>query len=184
MEPLVSFKEEEIFTAAVPSNCVEVSSPRPAEPTPQDPHCSCSHSRSCQTHLRGFLSVAHGIDQPITTEETDVPAASFQEKTLLQSHQEPPCPLPSFAEIVCSLQGEESAERGPTTIIRIPPEEAKEPLEVMGPSVMAMNLFQHAVLGEMYIDMITCMLTIVDLGFITMVDDHLVPALQELPNSD
>ena len=34
MEPLVSFTEEEVLVATAPSNWVEVSSPRPAEPTP------------------------------------------------------------------------------------------------------------------------------------------------------
>ena len=96
MDPLISFIEVEVFTAIVPSNWVEVSSPRPVEPTPQDPHCSHSHSHSrshwaCQ---RGSPSVAHWEDKPINTEETDAPAASSQEKMLLQSHYEPPCPLP------------------------------------------------------------------------------------------
>ena len=49
---------------------------------------------------------------------------------------------------------------------------------------MATHLIQHPVSGEMYIDMLTCMLSIVDLGFNTMVDDCWAPALWELPNLD
>ena len=63
-------------------------------------------------------------------------------------------------------------------------EEAKDPLEAMGVSIMATYLTWHPTLGEMYIDMLTCTLSIVDLGFNTMVDDHPVTALQELPNMD
>ena len=113
--------------------------------------------------------------------ETDVPAASSQEKMLLQSHHEPPCPPPRFVEITYILQGE---ERGTTTVVSIPPEEAEEPLEVMGSSIMMTHLFQHPISGEIYIDVITCMLSIVDLGFNTTADDHPVPGLWKLPDSD
>ena len=44
MEPLVSFTEEEVLVAAGPSNWVEVSSPKPAEPTLPDTQCSHSHN--------------------------------------------------------------------------------------------------------------------------------------------
>ena len=112
-----------------------------------------------------------------------MPAASSQKKTLPWSHHKPPCPPPGSVEIACALWGEESPERAPTTVVGIPPKEAKEPLEVMGSSVIATCLFWHPILGGMYIDMLTCTLSIADLGFNTMANDHPVPALQELPNS-
>ena len=62
MEPLVSFMEEKVFVAAAPSNWVEVSSPRPAELTPQDPQHSHSCSRNCWAHPRGSLLAAHGLE--------------------------------------------------------------------------------------------------------------------------
>ena len=77
----------------------------------------------------------------ITTEDTDVSVASPLEEMLLQSHHKPPCPLPRFVEVTCTLQGEESVESGPTTVIGIPPEEAEEPLEVMGSSITVTWLF-------------------------------------------
>ena len=100
---------------------------------------------------------------------------------LLQSHHEPPGPLSGFAEIAHTLWGE---KRGPTTVVAIFPEEAGEPLEVMGCSIMTTHLIWHPISGEMYIDMLTCMLSIVDLGYNTMADDCPVSALPELPNAD
>ena len=41
IEPLVTFSDEEVLTATAPSNWVEVTTPRPAEPAPVD--CSLSH---------------------------------------------------------------------------------------------------------------------------------------------
>ena len=113
-----------------------------------------------------------------------MPAASSWEKMLLQLHHEPPCPPPRFVEIAHALQGEESVESGPTTVVGIPPKEAEEPTEVLGSSVTVTRLFWHPISGEMYIDMLACMLSRVDLGFSTTADDCLVPAQQELPDSD
>ena len=46
--------------------------------------------------------------------------APSQEKMLLQSHHGPLCHPPWFVEIAHAMWGEESAERGPTTVIGIP----------------------------------------------------------------
>ena len=163
MELLVSFTEEEVFTATAPSNWVEVSLPRPPKPTPQHHHCSHSCSRSCQACPRGSLSVAHGIDQSITTEETDVPAASSQERALLQSYCRPPALHQVGRNHLHPVgRGEKSNHSN-----QDPPEELKELLEVMGFSIMAICLIWHPISGEMYIDMLTCMLSIVNLGFNT-----------------
>ena len=78
--------------------------------------------------------------------------------------------------------GERSQWRVIQPVISIPSKEVKEPLEVLGSSVTATQLFQHPTSGEMYIDMFTCMLSIVDLGFNTMADDCPVPGLWELPS--
>ena len=87
---------------------------RSAHPGKQNPPHKTYHSHSCsRSHWaspRGSLSAAHSIDWHITTEETDIPAASCQKKTLLQSHHKPPCPPPRFVEIAHALWGEESAE--------------------------------------------------------------------------
>ena len=77
-----------------------------------------------------------------------MPCASSQERALLQSHHEPLGPPHQFAEITSTLMGE---ERGPTTIVSIPLEEAGEPSEVIGSSIMAMCLIWHPISGEMYI---------------------------------
>ena len=127
-----------------------------------DPHCS--HRRSCWAHPRGSLSVASGQDWPTTTEKTDAPAAPPSEKMYCSPTTNPQCPLPRFMEIVCTLQGKESVESSPTSVVGIPPKEAEELYEVMGSSVMVTQLFWHPTSGEMYIDMLTCMLTTVDLG--------------------
>ena len=70
---------------------------------------------------------------------------------------------------------------GPTSVISNPLKDAGEPYEVMGSSVM---VTQHPTLGKMYIDMLTCTLSIVGLGLDPMADDHLALALQELSNPD
>ena len=89
------------FVAVEPYNWVEVSSPRLVEPTPWD----CSHSRSHQAHPRGSLLVAHGINQSMTTKDADMPTAPSQERTLVQPHPNPPCPLSGFVEITCPCRG-------------------------------------------------------------------------------
>ena len=102
-----------------------------------------------------------------------MPAASSQEKVLLQSHCKPlgpsawvcrnhPCPV-----------GRERSNHS----CQHPPKEAEESLKVVGSSIMATCQFRHPISGKMYIDMITCILSIVVLGFNTMAGDHLVQAL-------
>ena len=184
MELLASFSDEEVLAAALPSNWVEVSLPRLAEPTLWD--CSQSCSRSCQAHQRGSLSAAHSINWPNATKEADMPTAPSQEKTLLQSHCKPPCPMPGFAEIRQSLWGKGSRDSHPSVIIGIPPEEAEDQdqYEVMGSSMMAAHLLRHPTSGDMYIDLLTCTMSIVDLGPNPMADDCPSLALPEMSNWD
>ena len=75
-------------------------------------------------------------------------------------------------------------ESSPALVISVPPKEAEDPYEIMGSSVMVAWLIWHATLGEAYINMLTCMLSIVGLELDPMTDDHLALALQELSNSD
>ena len=49
---------------------------------------------------------------------------------------------------------------------------------------MATQLFWHPILGDVYIDMLTCMMSFMDLGINPLVEEHLVPAPQEHFNSD
>ena len=131
--------------------------------------------------------MAHGIEQPITTKEADVPTASSQEKMLLQSHCKPLCPPPRFAEITCAMQGEGSGHSHLLSAVTgILAEEAKDQYqyEVMGSLIMLACLFRHPTLGDMYIDLFICMISIVDLGPSPTVGDHLSLTLPEMADLD
>ena len=147
-----------------PSNWVEITSPRPAEPTPADPYCSHSHSHSQNTwaHTRGSLMAAHSRDQPAATKKGDEPATlPWEVMTQLEvSEHRSSCPLPGFVEITMSLWGDHSL----WIVTGIPPEEAEESYEAVSSSIMATHLFQHATLDEMFIDILTCMMSFMDLG--------------------
>ena len=135
MEPLDSFTDKEVFAATVPSNWAEISLPRPAEPALWD----CRLSRSCQTHPRGSLLVAHGesqspttamrstrrTDQPTATKKADVPPAPSK-KMLLHSNNKLPCPLPGFTEIAWPLWGNNLL----SVVIGIPTEEGNPPVSM------------------------------------------------------
>ena len=88
--------------------------------------------------------------------------------------------MPGFAEIIRSLQGECSL----WIVISVPPGEAEKSYEAVGSSIMATQLFWYHTLGEMYINMLTCMLSVVDLGVNPMAEVCLVPALWEHSESD
>ena len=64
--------------------------------------------------------------------------------------------------------------------IGITPEEAKDhdPIEIMRSSMITACLFRHLASGAMYIDILTCTLNIVDMGFDAIADDHPIPTLQ------
>ena len=85
---------------------------------------------------------------------------------------------------MCPARGVPAESNQPSTVIGIPPEEATGPYEVMGSSVMVTHLFQDPTSGEMFIDMITYIQSIVDLGLDAAVDVHPVLTLQELPNPE
>ena len=68
-------------------------------------------------------------------------------------------------------------------VIGIPPEEAEESYETMGSSIMATQLFWHPTSVEIYIDMLTYMLSVMDLGIDAMAEDCPVPALWEYSNA-
>ena len=183
MELLVSFTEEEVFVATVPSNWVEVSSPRLTEPTHKTPITATDVAKAARP-TKGVPVSSPWCRWTHYYQGDRHACCFFPGEDAAAVHHEPLCPLPRFAETAHALWGEESADRDPITVIGILHEDTEAPLEVMWSSVMAMHLFQHPILAEMYIVMLTCMLSIVDLGFNTTVDDHLVPALWELPYSD
>ena len=64
MEPLISFKEGEVFTTMAPSNWMEVTSPWSTETMPEEFHKSHTHSWA---QPRGSLSAAHTEGWPATT---------------------------------------------------------------------------------------------------------------------
>ena len=99
---------------------------------------------------------------------------------LWQLEHKSSCPLPRFVEIVRSLWGEHSL----WIVIGVPPEEAEESYEAVCCSIMETQLFQHPTSGEMYINMLTCTLSVVELAVDPMAEDHQVPALWEHSNSD
>ena len=169
--------------AIAPYKWMEVSLPRPMEPVLQDPHHSHSHSQNCWAYPRGSLSAAHGKGQSAITEKTDAPATPPQDMMPLQSDHNPHA-LHLGLWRLHEPWGEESVESGPTSVICLPPKEARDPYKVIGSSVTVTQLIWHPILGEMYIDMLTCMLSIVGLGLDPVVEDHHALALQELPDSD
>ena len=156
--------------------------PRLAEPALVDPQCSHSHSHSCNVwaHQRGSLSAAHSRDQTGATEGRDKLAPPPQEVMVQQSEHKSSCPPPVFVEITRSLWGECSQ----LVAVGVPAGEDEVPYEAFCSSIMATQLFWHPTSGEMFTDMLTCTLSVVDLGVDPMVEVHLVPALQEHSDSD
>ena len=61
----------------------------------------------------------------------------------------------------------------------IPPEMAEEqgPIWMVGSTMFSTQLFQDSVLGATYIDMVTCSMSLVDMGFTPLAVDHSMPAL-------
>ena len=111
MEPLVTFSDEEVLAAAVPSNWIEVTVPRLAEPTPVEPHCSCRWSCSHNTlaHPNWSLMAACGRDWPTVMKKRDEPAILPKEVMMqlpVPEHKSP-CPPPGFVEIARSLWGKQ-----------------------------------------------------------------------------
>ena len=98
----------------------------------------------------------------------------------MKSDYKPPCPLLGFAEITQATQGEGSVKRGPTLVMGVLSKEAEDTYEVMGSLIMVAQLIQHPTSEEMYINMLTCTLSIVGLRLDPLVDDHPALALQEL----
>ena len=156
MELMVSFTDEEVLVAAEPSNWVAVTMPRPTEPTLADPHHSHSHSHNTLGHPRRCLMAAHSGDWPVATEKRDEPAIPPWEVMMqlpVPEHKSL-CPLPRFVEIARSLQG----EHHPWMVIGVHAGEEEESSKPISSSIMATWLFWHPTLGDMYIDMLTCMM--------------------------
>ena len=122
---------------------------------------------------RGSLLAAHSGNWPTATERRDEPTTPPWEVMLLQLEHKSSYPLSGFVEIVRSLQGEHSLQ----IVNNVHPEDTEESYEAVGSSIMATQLFWHPTSGEMYIDMLTCMLSVVDLGVDPMAEVHLFPAL-------
>ena len=84
------------------------------------------------------------------------------------------CPLPGFVEIMRSLWGKSSL----WMVVGVPAGQDEESYEPVSSSIMAMWLFQHPILGDMYTDMLTCTMSFVDLGIDPFAGDLLKPCLQ------
>ena len=131
IEPLVSLYRRGSSCSHWPSNWVEVSLLKLAEPSPPDTQCrhSCSHNCNTQACPRGSLSAAHSGDWPAATKRRDKPATPSQEVMMQQLEHKAPCLPPGFAEITRSLQGECSI----WIVTSVPPEEAEESYEAWIP---------------------------------------------------
>ena len=66
----------------------------------------------------------------------------------------------------------------------VPTGEDEESYKAVCSSIVATQLFWHPTLGEMFINMLTCMLSVMDLRVDPMVDVCPIWALQEHSNSD
>ena len=178
MELLVLFMEEGVFTAMASSNWMEVSSPGLLEPISQDSHpdSSCSHSSSHSHSQNGQVCPRDPCQEPEVKADL-LPLPGWMQ-------QQVPYHLLGFAEIVQAPWGEEPKERGPQSIISVPPEEVINPYEVMGSVVMANCLLWHSTMGEVFIDIQLCALRIVGLGLDPLAGDHPALTLQELTELD
>ena len=183
MESLVTFTDKEVLTTLAPSSWVEVTSPGQQNLPQQTPHHSHSHIHSHNTwaYPGGSLLAAHGGDPPATTERRDEPTTPSWEVMMQLPEHKSSCPQPGFVEIVRSLWG---GECSPQIDIGVPAGEDEESCKAVGSSVMATWLFWHPTLGEMFIDMVTCILSVVDLGVDSMAEVCLVLALLEHSDSD
>ena len=81
--------------------------------------------------------------------------------------------MPGFVEIAQSLQG----VNPPWEVTGVPPELAEEqdPIWMVGSIMFFTSLFQDVVSGAMYIDMLTCSMSLVCMGFIPSAFDCSVP---------
>ena len=144
------------------SNYVEVTLPQLAEPTPADPHCSHSHSCShnTQAHPRGpCWQPMVEIDQPPPREETSL--LLHPKRWCCSSlNISPHAPHPGLWRLQEACGGEHSL----WVVVGVSAGEDEESYKAVGSSIMATRLFWHPTLGEKFIDMITCMLSVMDLG--------------------
>ena len=69
-------------------------------------------------------------------------------------------------------------------IVGVPAGEDEESYEPVSSSIMATWPFHPPILGDMYIDMLTCMMGFMDLGIDPLVKDHPAPGLWEHSDSD
>ena len=78
-------------------------------------------------------------------------------------------------EIARSLHGYDTL----CVVMGVPPELAKEqdPIWVVGSTMFSARLFQDVVSGTMYIDMMTCLMSLVGLEVTPLVVDHSMPTL-------
>ena len=184
MEPLVTFTDKEVLEGMPPCNWVKIMPSRLVEEPTQREH---SHSRTCWAHSRESFLVAHGgrwpgpQATPIT--QTTTPATPIQEVMPQQAESsgQPQTPPLGFAEIVQSLWGD-----NPPRIITSIPLGGKDhdPIQIIGSSMLSAHLLRDVASGAMCINLITCSLSVVDMGLNCMADDCPTPAPEEVMDSD
>ena len=202
MKPLISFEEEEVYVAMVPSNWTEVTSPWLMETVPQE--YKKSHTWSNRAHLRGAMSVTQGKGWHATTamQATATAEALATPAWEVRPHQPssdswPLCPPPRFAEITQTLRREEPMESSPPLVITgIPTQEVVDPYEAVGmvarllqnqtPDTCAAESCWHACTCtgvpnlEMWVHIQVCSKGIMGMGLGPKVDRHPTLTLQEL----
>ena len=180
MEPLTTFTNTEVLDDAPPSNCVKITSSWTLKYTDPPTPWEWSHNRNSRAWARGTFTVACGIGQWKPTASAPVASPSptptqkaepWQEVTSSQLQ----IPPPGFMEIARSLNGDDS----PCVVTGVPPELAKEQdlIQVAGSTMLSARLFQYVVSDYTYIDMVTCLMSLVGLGFTSLAVDHSMPAL-------
>ena len=122
MEPLITFKEGEVFTTMALSKWTEITSPQSMEAVPQE--SPKSHTQSSQAHLRGSLSANCSKGWPATTamQGTAKAEALTTPSWEFMTHQPSSDPwplylLPRLTEIAQTLWREEPMESSPLPVI-------------------------------------------------------------------
>ena len=189
MEPLVSFKEAEVFMTTVPSNWMESSltlvdedhattiqfEPHPKQLGPPKgipvcdpqwrPACCYSHVDHCK-----------GRSTDNFTMEL-MPHQSMSESW-------PLCSLPGFAEITQTLGGKNPWRVAHCwSLLAFHPKRPINLYKVMGTPVTATSLLQHQTTGEVLVHIQFCSKGIVGLGLNPVVDNCPALTIQELSDS-
>ena len=183
MELLMTFTDEKVLHNDVPSHWVKITSSRTTKPAEPAISWEWSCSRSRRTHAQGSFLVTHSRRpaEPTTTPVvSSLTISSQRAKSLLGSPSKQQWkPLPSFAEIARSLQGDNS----PYISVEVPQKLTAPQCLLVGAAMAMMvstRLHQDGVLGTTYLDMVTTSMSLVGLGATPRVVNHPMPTLDRV----